>query len=175
LALVAVSLVLLASPAEGQEMTDEQLIANALSAAPADVAKDATVINIDDKGMMTTLRPGTGAFTCMPDTPSTPGNDPMCLDANGVKWAQAWMNHQDPPAGLVGMGYMLQGGSDADNDDPYAMQPPAGKSWVTTGPHIMIFNATAMMQGYPENADDTSKPYVMFPGTPYAHLMVPVQ
>jgi hypothetical protein len=40
----------------------------------------------------------------------------------------------------------------------------------------MIVNATAMMSGYPAKAQpDTKAPYVMWPGTPYAHLMIPVQ
>jgi hypothetical protein len=31
------------------------------------------------------------------------------------------------------------------------------------------------MQGYPRTADpDVTRPYVMWPGTPYEHLMLPV-
>ena len=33
---------------------------------------------------------------------------------------------------------MLKGGSDASNDDAFASEPPAGKKWVQTGPHVMI-------------------------------------
>jgi len=32
-----------------------------------------------------------------------------------------------------------------------------------------------MLVSYPATADDTRKPYVMFGGTPYDHLMVPVR
>jgi hypothetical protein len=36
--------------------------------------------------------------------------------------------------------------------------------------------AKAMMQGYPKDAKaDPSAPYVMWPGSPYEHLMVPVK
>jgi hypothetical protein len=37
-------------------------------------------------GNMRMLRKGTGEWTCVPDYPSTPGNDPMCLDpkSNGM-------------------------------------------------------------------------------------------
>jgi hypothetical protein len=31
------------------------------------------------------------------------------------------------------------------------------------------------MEGYPDQAGDPTKPFVMWPGTPYAHLMVPVE
>jgi hypothetical protein len=32
-----------------------------------------------------------------------------------------------------------------------------------------------MLDSYPTTADDTRKPYVMFGGTPYEHLMIPVR
>lgn len=154
--------------------TDEDMIENAMSAAPEAVARDATIITLDENGQMRTLRTGTGSFTCMPDGPS-PGNDPMCLDPIGVEWAQAWMAHKDPPAGKVGFGYMLQGGSDASNTDPFATGPVEGETWVDTGPHVMILNPpAATLASYPTQAGDPSRPFVMWPNTPYAHLMIPV-
>jgi hypothetical protein len=155
--------------------TDKELIANATSAAPKSVAKDATVVVPAENGELRTVREGTGNFTCMPDDPNTPGNDPMCVDKNGMAFIQALMSHTDPPPGQVGFGYMLLGGPAASNEDPFAKAPPAGQKWVETGPHIMIFATADKMAGYPTTADDTSKPYVMWPGTPYAHLMVPVR
>jgi hypothetical protein len=82
-----------------------------------------------------------------------------------------------PPEGLVWLAYMLKGGSDASNDDPFASEPPTGKKWVQTGPHVMIGGPgiVKMLDSYPASADDTRKPYVMFGGTPYEHLMVPVR
>jgi hypothetical protein len=39
----------------------------------------------------------------------------------------------------------------------------------------MLVGAPESLKGYPTDANpDTSKPYVMWPGTPYAHLMIPV-
>jgi len=29
--------------------------------------------------------------------------------------------------------------------------------------------------GYPTTAENTKVPYVMFPNTPYAHLMIPIK
>jgi hypothetical protein len=156
---------------------DEKLIKNAMSAAPKAVAKDATVVAMDEKGEMRVLRKGTNNFTCMPDNPASPGNDPMCLDKNGMEWAHAWMTKQQPPKGKIGFGYMLAGGSDASNRDPHAAKPEAGRKWVDTGPHIMIFNFGGAMEGYPTQGDnpDTKQPYVMWGGTPYEHLMIPVK
>ena len=84
-----------------------------MSAAPEAVARDATVMTVDDKGAMKHLREGSNGWTCMPDVPTTPGTDPMCVDTNGLEWAGAWMARKDPPAGKMGFGYKLMGGSDA--------------------------------------------------------------
>ena len=151
--------------------TDAEKIKSALSAAPAAISKDAAVM---DMATMKTLRPGTNGWTCIPDGPS-PGLDPMCLDKNGMAWADAWMNHKDPPKDKMGLGYMLMGGSDASNTDPFATKPNGADRWVDTGPHIMVLNVGDRFAGYPTTASNTKVPYVMFPGTPYAHLMIPVK
>lgn len=100
----------------------------------------------------------------------------MCGDANAMEWLMAVINKTEPPAGKAGLSYMLAGGSTANNLDPFAAEPPEGAEWLTDGPHVMIFNAPDLIVGYPEEAmPDTTRPYVMFPGTPYAHLMMPVE
>ncbi len=156
---------------------DTALIASAMRAGPAKVTSGATIIAMDANGKMRTLRKGTNTFTCMPDNPETPGPDPMCFDANAMLWVNAWMEHKDPPAGKVGLMYMLSGGTDASNTDPYAAKPTASNHWVKTGPHIMIVGADASFyDSYPKSADpDTTQPYVMWAGTPYQHLMAPVK
>lgn len=161
-------------PGHTPPKTDAEMMTNAMSAAPRAVAETATLIAMDEKGAMRTLRQGTGPFTCMPDNPTTPGNDPMCLDKNGMAWANAWMTHTEPPKGQIGLGYMLAGGSDASNDDPYATAPAAGHAWVDTGPHVMILNGVDSMPGLPRTAENPRVPYVMWGGTPYAHVMMPV-
>ena len=157
--------------------SDEQLIKNAMSAAPKAVAKDATVVAMDDKMQMRTLRKGKNNFTCMPDNPKTPGNDPMCLDAAGMQWADAWMHKTKPPPGVVGFAYMLKGGSDASNTDPHAEGLAPGTKWVDIGPHVMIFNVGDAAKTYPRQGKnpDTNAPYVMWPDTPWEHLMIPVK
>ena len=99
----------------------------------------------------------------------------MCLDANGVEWANALMSKKDPPKGKMGIGYMLMGGSDASNTDPFATKPNGADKWVDTGPHMMVLNIGNSFAGYPTTATNTKVPYVMFPGTKYAHLMIPVK
>ena len=166
-----------AAIAADKKPTDASLIASAMKAAPASVSKGATIVAMGADGSMRTVRKGTNGWTCMPDNPTTPGPDPMCLDANAMAWAQAWMGHQPPPAGKVGFMYMLAGGTDASNTDPYATKPTATNHWIKTGPHVMVVGGDqAFYDSYPKNADpDTSVPYVMWAGTPYQHLMAPVK
>jgi hypothetical protein len=171
--LVAAAAGVLAGNAVVAQTTDP--IASAESAAPASISSKATIVQMDAKGAMTVLRKGSNGWTCMPDAPATPGPDPMCFDANAAKWAEAWAGHKAPPAGAVGVMYMLEGGTDASNVDPYATKPTATNAWIKTGPHIMIVGSKEVLAGYPSGpTPDTSAPYVMWAGTPYAHLMVPV-
>lgn len=157
-------------------MSDEALIKSAMTAAPASVAKDATIIDISADGKIRTVRKGSNNFSCMANNPETPGPDPMCADQNGMEWVQAWVNKKEPARDKVGFLYMLAGGSDASNTDPYAPKPTATNNWISTGPHIMIVGGKGMMEGYPRTPKpDTTKPYVMWPGTPYEHLMIPVR
>ena len=141
------------------------------------IAKNATIINMGADGKVATLRAGTNGWTCMPDNPATPGPDPMCMDKNAMEWANAWMGHKTPTAGKVGFMYMLAGGTDASNTDPHAMKPEKNNNWIKTGPHVMVVGADqAFYDQYPKGADpDTKGPYVMWAGTPYQHLMVPVK
>lgn len=156
---------------------DKKMIASAMSAAPAKVGKGATIVAMEADGKMRTLREGTNGFTCMPDNPAMPGPDPMCMDKNALEWAHAWIGHSTPPAGKIGFMYMLKGGTDGSNTDPYATKPSGDNHWIKTGPHVMIVGADdSFYDNYPKDADpDTSVPYIMWPGTPYQHLMAPVR
>jgi len=50
---------------------------------------------------------------------------------------------------------MLQGDSVASNIDPYATTPPAGRKWLTDGPHMMIFNTKVLLDAYPHAVTET--------------------
>jgi hypothetical protein len=178
LSLITVSVLTLtiAAASTGKAATDEELIKNAEMAAPSTVSSNATIYAFGEDGKMKTLREGTSGWWCMPDDPSTPPNDPMCGDANSLEFIKAYISKTDPPAGKVGVAYMLQGGPAASNTDPFLMEPAEGANWVDTGPHLMIFNSKGLFAGYKGGENpDTKVPYVMWEGTPYEHLMVPVQ
>jgi len=167
----------LAQGAMGHGMSDADTITLALSAAPKNISKDATVISMGPDGKMRTVRQGTGQWTCMPGHADPANPDPMCGDKNAMEWATAWMGHNPPPANKVGFMYMLRGDGGASNTDPYATKPAPDNNWIKTGSHVMIVGSGAkMLDGYPRDAKaDPTKPYVMWPGTPYEHLMMPVR
>jgi hypothetical protein len=156
--------------------SDADLIRIAVSAAPAAVGKHATVVAMEADGTMRTLRKGTNGFTCMAGNLELPGPDAMCTDGAAMAWMHAYMEKKAPPT-RVGLAYMLAGGTDTSNTDPFAPAPAKGGKWVRTGPHVMILGADkAFYEQYPKGADpDTSVPYVMWAGTPYEHLMAPTR
>ncbi len=102
-------------------------------------------------------------------------NSPDVLAAK-MEWAHAWQTHAPPPD-KVGFIYMLNGDTGASNTDPWATKSEPGNHWIKTGAHVMIVGPAAKtMAGYPRTADaDPTKPYVMWPGSPYEHLMLPVK
>ena len=166
-----------AKPAAKAAPSDAEIIKSALRAAPASVGKNATIVDMGADGKMRTLRKGKNGFTCMPGKPNTQGLDSMCMDANAMEWAGAWMAHKPPPAGKVGMMYMLAGDSGASNTDPFATGPTPTNHFIKTGSHVMVVGADAgLLDMYPKLADpDVTAPYVMWVGTPYQHLMMPVK
>ena len=158
------------------KMTDEEVIKSAMAAAPEAIGKGAKIIDVDSDGKIRVVRQGSNQFTCMADNPNTPGPDPMCADRNAMEWIEAWLNKKEPPKNKVGFMYMLAGGTDASNTDPYAQKPEANNNWVETGPHVMIVGAKGLLDAYPRSPKpDTSMPYVMWADTPYEHLMIPVR
>jgi hypothetical protein len=139
------------------KMTDEEIIKSAMSAAPETIGKGATIIDVSSDGKIRVVRQGSNQFTCMADNPNTPGPDPMCADRNAMEWIEAWLNKKEPPKNKVGFMYMLAGGTDASNTDPYAQKPEANNNWVETGPHVMIVGAKGLLDAYPRSPrPDTS-------------------
>ena len=126
-------------------------------------------------GKMTTLREGANGWLCMPDNPITPGRDPMCADKVAQDWLNAYMAKKSVEIKQIGIVYMLLGGTDASNTDPYATKPTSGNQWVKTPSHVMVLPPDPkMLESYPSEPS-VGTPYVMWRNTPYAHLMVPVR
>jgi hypothetical protein len=154
----------------GPSKSDAAVIAKATSAAPPDIGRNAGVMGMGADGKMKELRASTNGWMCMLDL----AGDSMCLDKEWQAWGDAWMNKKDPPKpNTVGVAYMLKGDKGASNTDPYATKPTADNQWVVSGPHIMLLPTdVSQLDAYPT---DWTKggPWVMWKGTPYAHIMVP--
>jgi hypothetical protein len=154
----------------GAGMSDATIIAKATSAAPPEIGRNAGVMGMGADGKMKELRAGTNGWTCMLD----PDGDPMCLDKEWQAWGGAWMSKKDPPKPqTVGIAYMLKGDHGSSNTDAYATKKTADNKWVVTGPHIMILATdVSQLDAYPTDWNKGG-PWVMWKGTPYAHIMVP--
>ena len=162
----------LALPAPASAQDTQALIENALSAAPPAAAANATVMNM--KGEV--LRQGNGDYTCFPFEGPDTGTNAMCLDGEWMRWADAWMNKKDFKAEKFGLAYMLAGDAPtggASNIDPFATAATADNQWVIEGPHVMIIVPDpALLEGVATDPN-AGGPYVMWKGTPYAHIMMP--
>jgi hypothetical protein len=159
-----------AASAQQTNAPDSAYVAKVMAGAPAAVVQNATIVEMQQGGPMRTLQTGTNGFTCLMLDPATP----MCADKNAMLWMGALMHHTAPP-NAVGFVYMLAGDNGTSNSDPYATAATPDNHWVKTGPHVMLVGPSVKTMGYPMTADpDVSKPYVMWPNTPYAHIMIPV-
>jgi hypothetical protein len=153
------------------KMTEAQKIALAMSAGPTEIAKNATIIDMTDMsgGQMKQLRAGTNGWVCYANVGA-----PMCLDKEWQKWMEAYMSKSELKIEGTGIGYMLRGDQGASNIDPYATGPAADNQWVVSPPHIMVlYQDPKMLDAYPTDPK-SGGPWVMWKGTPYAHVMVPV-
>jgi hypothetical protein len=69
---------------------------------------------------------------------------------------------------------MLKGDKGASNTDPYATHATKDNHWVMSPAHVMVLPSDPkMLDAYPTDPNNGG-PWVMWKGTPYAHLMVPV-
>jgi len=152
-----------------ESATKDQKIARAAEAAPESITAQATFIDVDG----TVLRQGTNGWQCLPA--AGPGSShPMCNDEVWMRLMQAIGDKADFKTDKVGISYMLAGDDNVNNADPYDTKPDPGEVWVQEGPHLMILVPDlGALEGLSDDPDNGG-PYVMWKGTPYAHIMVPV-
>jgi hypothetical protein len=152
-------------------LTIEQKIALAMSGGPAQIVKDATIAEMAEMNgdKPKELRRGTNGWVCYAVV-----NQPMCLDQEWQKWAAAWMSKAAFKVEKPGIAYMLRGDNGASNTDPYATAATATNDWVVSPAHLMLLLPDPkMLDVYPTDPRHGG-PWVMWKGTPYAHVMVPV-
>lgn len=155
-------------PARAAESSASK-IARALSAGPPSVTAHAKVVWIDDDGKITTLRPGSNGWTCGVGTKDEVGADPFCTDAAGMQWTMDWMMHKPHPTNTKpGIMYMFAGGRDWSATDPWATKGTP----IVEPPHwMLIYPFDPKSSGLPTGVKMTGT-WIMWSGTPYAHLMI---
>ena len=161
-------------------------IAEAVQAAPLPERAEATVLGFTADGSLTTLREGSNELICLADDPGREGWNVACyhksldpymargreLRAEGVtdsgelarrRWAEAdagTLAMPDKPATL----YVMTG----DGFDAAAGSVESGFTrWVIYTPW-----ATPEETGLPERPTGPGAPWLMFPGTAGAHIMI---
>ncbi len=147
-------------------------IASAERAGPPSVSKDATIL--DWSGDV--IREGTNGWACLPDRQNTEGEDPWCVDGSWLNFLQAYVTKQEPSYDQVGIAYMLVGDAPVSNTDPFATEKTDDADWVEDlGPHLMILVPDKSSFDDLTTDPNNGGPWVMWPETPYAHIMVPLE
>ena len=151
------------------KLSKKQKIALAMSAGPAEIARHASLVDMTDMAHPATLREGTNGWVCYAML-----QEPMCADAVWQKWAEAWMGKKEFSTDKPGTAYMLRGDHGASNTDPWAEKATADNNWVVSPAHVMLLVPDAKtLDAYPTDWKGGG-PWVMWKGTPYAHIMMPV-
>ena len=71
---------------------------------------------------------------------------------------------------------MLMGDTPVSNKDPFATKATGKEDWVTNlGPHLMMLVPDPSMLKNISTDHQNGGPWVMWPDTPYAHIMIPLE
>ncbi|MDQ6701306.1 MAG: hypothetical protein M3Z36_14090 [Acidobacteriota bacterium] len=158
-------------------------IASAVLAAPKEWRNDATVLGYDAKGAVVTLRKGSNDFVCLADDPVDKAFSVACyhkdlepfmargreLAAQGVKGKERhemrWKEVNDGKLAMPHDPRMLYVLTGTGYDSAKGEVTDASLRWV-----VYVPNAT------PESTGLSTKsgpgPWLMYPGTPGAHIMI---
>ena len=149
----------------------DDLIRNAERAGPASIAAESTIRDWD----LNVVREGSNGWTCLPDRPDTPGDDPWCVSESWINFLQAYVSQTEPSYAEIGFAYMLVGDTPVSNSDPYETEPTGPEDWVTElGSHLMMLIPGHALLEDVSTDHRNGGPWVMWPDTPYAHLMIPI-
>ena len=153
---------------------DEDIIKSAESAAPSSISAKSTVMDWNFK----VVRKGSNGWVCLPDRSDTPGPDPdpWCINEPWLNFLKAYVKKEKPTYTGIGFAYMMMGDTPVSNADPYETKPTTKEDWVTDlGPHLMILVPDHSKLKAISTDHLNGGPWVMWPDTPYAHIMVPLK
>ncbi len=172
---------------KNQKLTKDQQIASAVLAAPAEARADAKVYGYDEEGNFITLREGSNEFICIADNPNKDGFQVACYHMSLE------------PMMARGRELEAEGKSRGEKEKIRAEESKSGKIKLPESPaalHIYygenaFFNtetnlvenakyryvvyipfATQQTTGLPLKPNESSHPWLMFPGAYNAHIMI---
>lgn len=164
----------------------EQQIAAAVQAAPADMQENATVLGYGDNGELTTLREGSNPLICLADDPADEGFHVSCYHESLEPFMQSGRDlraqgHDRAAVDSIRMAH-IEAGELSMPDHPASLYSLSGddarynpETGEVTGasPLYVIYAPfeTGATTGLPTRPDG-NKPWLMEPGTPWAHIMV---
>lgn len=158
-------------------------IAAAVLAAPKERRSEATVLGYNAKGEVVTLRKGTNEFICLADDPGDKGFSVACyhkdlepfmargreLAAQGVKGKERherrWKEVEEGKVSIPREARMLYVLTGSGYDAAKAQVTDSYLRWVVYVPY-----ATPESTGLSTTAGPG--PWLMYPGTPGAHIMI---
>ena len=143
--------------------TKEVQMARAIAAGPREVTESARIMGTDAQGKPIVLREGKNGFTCLPGNPKVVGRPASCSNEAARQWSTDLAAGKPGPTNSVaGIIYMLAG----------ATERGASGSTIKVGPQWMIIwpfdpKATGLSATKKDNGA-----YILWAGTPYAHLHI---
>lgn len=165
-------LVILGLLIPGAAIAQGAAIRSAASAAPSSISDDAQIVTWDGE----VLRAGNNGWTCLPDRPDTPGEDPWCVNDPWMNFLEAYVAKTAPSFDQVGIAYMLRGDTPVSNTDPYATSRTTDEDWVEDlAAHLMVLVPDRSSFSSFSTDPNNGGPWIMWPDTPYAHLMIPLE
>ena len=152
-----------------EEMSLQDKIASAMSAAPARISENATIQDSDG----TVLKEGSNGWVCIPGGPKGTTKFPMCNDKVFMKWMATVWSDKPFSTDEIGYSYMLAGGYAANFKDPKASGADATDNYFE-GPHMMLIlpdrGARNML---PSNPSDGGI-FVLWKDTPMELVIIPI-
>jgi hypothetical protein len=161
----------------------DQQIASAVLPIPEDMRASATVMGYGAEGALVTIRPGTGIMTCLASAPASPRFHVACYHksleafmARGRELRGQGMSEEQ--ADTLRLGEVQRGrlplphGSMVYSITGERYDPAAGT--IVGGRRLYVVylpGATEASTGIPTKPA-VGAPWIMFPGTPKAHIML---
>ena len=170
---------LMSSMGSAQERSTRQLVSEAVTPLPPGLREGATVVRYTESGEREVLRDGTNGLICRAN-PAAPPFVVHCYHRELAKFVSRVNQLQAQGKSPV----EVQGQVSAEIRDGTLPAHPAGVTeYILTGadfqraiPIMVVFvpGATSESTGL-SSEPDSYRPWLMWPGTPVAHIMMPGQ